>query len=313
MHSSGVFPYLRAIRAYREHCFAEWMPFLPLSVCPAYRCSGEEELINSGSFSTDLIFTSGVITAYVLILAAVLGAVMASFLTCLAGRTMTGESIWRGRSHCDSCGHILGPADLVPVFSYLSLRGKCRYCHQKISAQSFFAETLSAAVFVAIILRLGLSFDALRAMILYCILLALSLIDLASFTIPDKAIATGIVLWAAFLPLIHAPWRETLKNGMIGGFVLGAGVLAISLMMDKILGRESMGGGDIKLIFVMGLYLGLTGGLFALILACVIGLIFITVRHQGKIPFGPSISAAFMIVLLYGRPLIIWYNSLIGL
>ncbi|MGI5990654.1 MAG: prepilin peptidase [Lachnospiraceae bacterium] len=270
-------------------------------------------MINTGSFSTDTIFDSGVMTAYVLILAAVLGAVMASFLVCLAGRTVKHESVLKGRSHCDSCGHVLGPADLVPIFSYLFLRGRCRYCHKKIPAESFAMEILSSLVFVVIILRLGLSFDALRAMILYCILLVLSLIDLASLTIPDKCIAAGIILWTVFLPLIHAPWKDTLKQGLIGGFVLGAGVLAISLVMDKVLGRDSMGGGDIKLIFMMGLYLGLAGGLFALILSCVIGLIIIAAVHKRQIPFGPSISAALMIVLLFGGQVISWYISLSGL
>lgn len=260
-----------------------------------------------------MIFVSGALTAYILILAAVLGAVAASFITCLAGRFVAHESILKGRSHCDSCGHVLGPADLIPIFSYLFLRGKCRYCHKKIPVRALITEILSSIVFIVIILRLGLSFDALRAMILYCILLALSLIDLDSFTIPDRFILAAIVLWALFLPLIHEPISSQLKSGLSGGAILAVSVLIISMIMDKILGRESMGGGDIKLLFVMGLYLGLAGGLLALILACLIGLIFIAAVKKKKIPFGPSISAAFMIVLLFGSPVISWYLSLIGI
>ncbi|MCH3999997.1 MAG: prepilin peptidase [Lachnospiraceae bacterium] len=270
-------------------------------------------MISTGSFKTDSIFSSGIITAYVLILAALLGAVMASFLTCLAARTVTKESIFRGRSHCDVCGHVLGPLDLIPIFSFLFLKGKCRYCHHKIPARSFITEILSAVVFLMIILRFGLGFDALRAAILYCILLPLSLIDLDSFTIPDRYILSGIAVWILFLPLIHNPWKDTLMSGLLGGFIIGAGVLVVALIMDRILGRESMGGGDIKLLFVMGLYLGPAGGMLALILACLLGLLFIAAVRKKKIPFGPSISAAFMIVLLFGEPVISWYLSLIGI
>ena len=103
---------------------------------------------------------------------------------------------------------------------------------------------------------------------------------------------------------------------MLAGIALGGGLLLISLAMDRILGRESMGGGDIKLMAVVGLYLGPIGAMFALVLACVIGLTLQGAlrRKDGEraFPFGPSIALAAAVMLLYGDPLVRWYQGLLS-
>ena len=99
----------------------------------------------------------------------------------------------------------------------------------------------------------------------------------------------------------------------MSGFVIAAIVLVISLITEKILKKEAMGGGDIKLFFVVGLYLGMLGSLFNLILACLIGLIFVVGMKKNMIPFGPSISIATYVFLLYGNEFINWYMHLIGM
>ena len=100
------------------------------------------------------------------------------------------------------------------------------------------------------------------------------------------------------------------KNGLIGGFAIAGGMLAFSLLFDKITGKDSMGGGDIKLYFMVSLYLGLARGFLNLILSCIVGLLFVLLLHRQKIPFGPSISISSVICLLVGLPIVSWYFSL---
>lgn len=268
--------------------------------------------MNTGSFQTDLIFTSGVLTAYVLILAFVLGSVFGSFINCMAWRIAHGEKITGGRSHCTSCGHVLGPLDLVPIFSYLFLRGRCRYCHDKISPRYMITELLLAVTFLGCILRYGLGFDALRWMALSCCLLGLSLVDLETYLIPDRFLIAALVIYAVTLPFTATPVVDQLKSGIPGALILCVGMLLLSLLFDKVTGKESLGGGDIKLYFVAGLYLGPIGGLLCLILSCVIGLVFSALIKQKRIPFGPSISAAILLTAFFGSPLINWYAGLLG-
>ena len=110
-----------------------------------------------------MLYLSPFITIYCGVLAAVLGACLGSFLNCLAWRTVHGESVWRGRSHCDVCGHVLGARDLVPVVSFLASHGKCRYCGAKLSARHVWAEVVSALVFVSLLFQYDISLQALEA------------------------------------------------------------------------------------------------------------------------------------------------------
>lgn len=268
--------------------------------------------MNSGSFQTDIIFESRALTAYVVILSFVLGSVFGSFINCMAWRLAHGEKITGGRSHCTTCGHVLGPLDLVPIFSYLFLHGKCRYCGEKISPRYMLTELLLACTFVGCILRWGLGFDALRWMALSCCLLGLSLVDLETYTIPDRFLIAALVIYAITLPVTAAPVPDQLRSGIPGGLLLGAGMLVLSLLFDKVTGKESLGGGDIKLYFVAGLCLGPVGGLLCLILSCVLGLLFSALIRKRRIPFGPSISAAILLTAFFGSPLIRWYEGLLG-
>ena len=102
-----------------------------------------------------------------------------------------------------------------------------------------------------------------------------------------------------------------IKDGLLGGICIAGGLLVLSLLMDRILKKESMGGGDIKLVFVTGLYLGAVNGLFSLVLACVIGLMFVVVLKKDKIPFGPSISIAAYLGLTIVPYIVIWYVGLL--
>lgn len=132
---------------------------------------------------------------YCAILAFIFGAVFGSFLNCASWRIAHGESFLHGRSHCTVCGHILSAPDLVPIFSWLFLGGKCRYCKAKISARYMLTELFFAVVSVASLLRWDLSVEYLRNMVFACCLFCLSLVDLESFEIPNGCLIISAAAW----------------------------------------------------------------------------------------------------------------------
>ncbi len=263
------------------------------------------------------IHDSRLILAYCSCVAALFGAAMGSFLNCAAWRIAHKQSFLKGRSHCPECGHVLSTADLVPLFSWLFLRGKCRYCGAKVSVRYFLAELFMAAVTVVCLLRFDLTILCLRNYIFICCLFCLSLVDLEDFTIPDGCLLISAAVWLLALPFIGWSWKDALLH-LLAGVVFGGGLLGMSLVMDRILKRDSLGGGDIKLYFVVGLYLGFASTLFSLLIACVLGLLFAFLRKRfgeesgDQIPFGPSIAAAAAVMLLFGDPMVRWYLGLIS-
>ena len=258
-----------------------------------------------------MLYTYGWITAYMFVLSAVMGAVFGSFFNCMAWRIAHGESVWKGRSHCAVCGHTLHGRDLVPVFSYLFLKGKCRYCGEKISPRYMGVELLTAAVFVSLVFRYDVSWQFLRCVVLACILLTLALVDLEIYEIPDRFLLAGILWWAVTLPCFG---KENIMGrigkGILGGFVIAAALLLLTLVFDKATGKEGLGGGDIKLFFVTGLYLGLAGNLLNLLVSCFTGLLFAAVWKKKKIPFGPAIALSTWFCLLFGDAIVQWYFGL---
>ena len=247
---------------------------------------------------------------YCSFLAGLIGSVMGSFLNCAAYRIAHGTSFTKGRSHCPTCDHVLGPLDLIPIVSWLIQGGKCRYCKEKISIRYPLTELLMACLSILCLWKYDLTLECLRNFILLCCLFTLSLVDLDIFEIPNRCIIIPIVVWMMSAFFIH----DSIVSHIIAMFLYGGGILAISLLMDHILKKESMGGGDIKLLGVMGLYLGMVGGLLALMMACFIGILlsFLSKKDdEMHFPFGPAISIAFAIVLLYGQPIIDWYIHLI--
>ncbi len=277
------------------------------------------------------------ILIYCVFLAVCIGAVMGSFLNCTAWRIVHGESFIHGRSHCTTCGHVLGVTELIPIFSWLIQRGRCRNCGQKISARYPLTELACALMTVLCLLRFDLTILCLRNYIFLCCLFLLTLTDLEDMTIPDGCLIAAAAAWIAALPFTFKSWPDILFS-VLAGLLYGGALLGVSLVMDKLLGRDSLGGGDIKLFAVIGLYLGMVGTLFTMVFACVIGLVIHGVsaffrkhetagisdnntetsdnepesgeENEGAFPFGPSIAVAAAYMLLYGDRLISWYRGL---
>lgn len=253
------------------------------------------------------------IVVYLCALAAVLGLVMGSALNCLAMRIVAGEC-WSGnsRSACPKCGHTLSALELIPLVSWLIQGGKCRHCKAPISIRYPLTEAILAAVFVAMLLKFGLTAELLSALVFAGCLLCLSLVDLDTQIIPDRFILIPIAVRAA--QLLFTGGFSALLGASVPGFIIAGAVLVISLIMDKVLKKDTMGGGDIKLLFVIGLYLTLPECLLMVMLSCVIGIvmaaILMRVDSETAFPFGPALSIAAVLTMLVGSPIVNWYLSL---
>lgn len=282
--------------------------------------------------------TTPLIMLYILIFAFLFGAVFGSYIDCVAWRLVHQERVARGRSHCDVCGHALGAGDLIPIVSYLHSGGRCRYCGAKFSAESTWVELMLGLAFVALVYKFDVSFVALRYLGLLVILMGLSLVDQKTCIIPDRFHVAGILWWLLTLPLIactqgrgltealsitgarlplanapclHDGILTDLRWGLISAFGVGLLMLLISLVFDRLTGKESLGGGDIKLLFMTGLYMRPGVTLFSLILSCFVGLFIALGLKKDKIPFGPSISIAVFLSVLFGSEFVAWYTGLI--
>ena len=256
---------------------------------------------------------------YSIVLAFFFGACMGSFLNCAAWRITHGESFLSGRSHCPSCGHALGLIDLIPVFGWIILKGRCRYCKEKIPVRYLLTEIAFGLITVMCLLRFDLTVLCLRNYGFLCILFLLTLTDIDAMIIPDGCHIAAVTIWIIAEPFLFSGWMHVIEH-VAAAFVFGGGLLIISLIMDRILQRDTMGGGDIKLFGVVGLYLGMIGTMFVMVLSCLLGLAYHLIsrmknpeKEEKAFPFGPwiAVSAAFM--LLYGTPLIQWYMGLLGI
>ena len=180
------------------------------------------------------------------------------------------------------------------------------YCYNAVS----YTHLVSALVFVTLLLHYDISLQALEGWCVAGILLACSFADLEGYIIPDRFIAVGVVLFITTLFFDPQPLRRAL-DGAIGGLAVAGGVLLLVLGMEKLLGREAMGGGDIKLLFLTGLFLGWKRNLLCLVAACVIGIVWglLQKKRDGgeAIPWGPSIALGAWLTALCGQQIIDWY------
>jgi len=239
----------------------------------------------------------------------IFGLVFGSFFNVVGLRVPVKESIVRPPSHCTNCQRQLTALDLVPILSYVWLGGKCRSCGQKISWIYPFMELITGILFAFAYWKLGFTVEFFVAILLISLLVIIVVSDFAYMLIPDK-----VLLF--FLPLLFigrvlsslTPWWDSVL-----GAVVGFGILYSIAVLSK----GGMGGGDIKLFFLLGLVLGTLNALLTLFIAAVIGMvvgiIVLKIRQQGRktpIPFGPSIAAAAIVVYFYGDALMNWYLGL---
>ncbi len=230
-------------------------------------------------------------------------------------RIPKGESIAFPPSHCSQCKHALSPLDLIPVVSYLFLRGRCRYCKEKIAIRYPLVELMTALLTLAVYVKYGFDFKTgIYLLLVYAVIVA-SFIDLDHRIIPDSVnLFLGITGFLFLFTGFTVNWKQGLLGALIGGGVL----LLLGYFALWFLRKEGMGGGDIKLLAACGLYLGMGKTIMALILSAYIALIiilvlFIAKRYQKDqyIPYGPFISAGVITVVLFYQDILNIYVELL--
>ncbi len=243
----------------------------------------------------------------------ILGAVVGSFLNVVILRLPAeGESIVFPPSRCPHCKAAIRWYDNIPVFSFLFLRGRCRNCHASISLQYPLVELCMALLSLALYTRSGLSFEFFFYFLFLAGLLAIIFIDIAHQIIPDRISLPGIVIGFAgsfFNP--EVTWQQ---SGL--GILLGGGVLyAIAEGYYLLTKRDGMGGGDIKLLAMIGAFLGWQSLLFVVFASSLSGSLvgIIAMFKQGKggktrIPFGPFLSLAAMLFLFFQVEIFRWWH-----
>jgi len=243
----------------------------------------------------------------------IIGITMGSFFNVCIYRIPGGESIVSPPSHCYNCNTRLRGVDLIPVFSYLFLGGKCRYCGTKISFRYPAIELLTGILYLLVFSVYGFEMQSLYYIFLVSLLIIISFIDLDHFIIPDKLLIIGAVFGLALNILGYGiPFLD----GIYGALV-SVGFLLFILLIEFIIKKESMGGGDIKLIGMLGIFLGLKYTILTIIIAIYIGAIYGIIvilynrfknrNYNSMIPFGPFISLGAIISLLYGSNIIDFY------
>ena len=237
---------------------------------------------------------------YYTIVSFIFGITLGSFYNVVGYRLPREQSLIHPSSHCTSCNHKLGLWDLVPVFSFLFLGRKCRYCKQKISWFYPFFEFMTGLIFAVSYIIFGSTIEFFISITFISMLLIIIISDYQTMIIPDEL----LLFCGAILMILIG-----LDKGIVGlGYAVLDGVIAFIIMYlikklgDFLFKKESMGGGDIKLMFIFGLVLGLPMTLVSIFIAAFIGLpvslYILYKKKEHEIPFGPFLAVAAIIIML---------------
>lgn len=279
-----------------------------------------------------------IMTVYFGVITFIFGLVLGSFLNCTAMRIVRREDFVRGKSHCIHCGHELGAKDLVPLFSYISTKGKCRYCHKKISARYPITEAIFAllmlfmyiAVMAPAVDKFFYADDGylleylilfLRNVFLTGCLFVIALVDLEIREVPDGCILAGLIAFlvtAPFVLKLEADGNDPMwyVHHVAAAIITLVVMITGILLIERILNKTAMGGGDIKLFALLALYLGYAGSYEAVLFSCIAGLVFAGIRRllfpnsSKEFPFAPSIAISGYVLLIFSKALTDWYFGL---
>jgi leader peptidase (prepilin peptidase)/N-methyltransferase len=265
------------------------------------------------------------------VFAAIFGAMLGSFLNVCVYRLPRGESVILPASHCPGCGKPIAWYDNVPVLSYLVLRGRCRHCGARISLQYPLVELAAGAAWAGAVAGLGPSVAALSAACFATLLLGIALTDARHYVIPDEFSLGGL---GAGLALSLAPGGISLLDAAIGaaaGFALLWAVKAAgdwALARGLIRGEEleqvleagekpaSLGGGDLKMMAMIGSFVGWRGVLLTAFLGSLAGvLVFVPLlllKRRAPVPFGVFLAVGAAVTMVAGHDLLAWYASLLA-
>lgn len=254
-------------------------------------------------------------SVFATIVTGLFGAVVGSFLNVCIHRLPRCESLIWPSSRCPSCGQAIAPYDNVPVLAFLWLRGRCRACRAPIAWRYPLVEALNAFGYVWIAQWFGFDWPAIAYAALFSSLLVVAFIDLDHQIIPDRitlpGIPIGFVCAATVLPV---GWLNSLLGILIGGGLLWF----MAWISPYLFGKEGMGGGDIKLLAMVGAFLGWEPALLTVMVGASIGAVtglsligLKIIRRDQYIPFGPFLALGALIALFFFTDLKVWYVGLL--
>lgn len=240
------------------------------------------------------------------IFAFIFGAAVGSFLNVCIFRIPAGESIVKPLSQCPHCHHPIRFYDNIPIISFVVLRAKCRDCGENISWRYPLVEFITGLFALLLFIKFGLTLNFLVFFVFTAVLITISFIDLDHQIIPDILSLPGIpIFFLAAIFIVKIPWHEALIGLLVGGGVL----FLIAFVYEKLSKREGMGGGDIKLLAMIGGFLGWKSLIFVLLFSsfagALVGLLAMIIKKKDMkyaVPFGPFLSAAAAAYIFWGVP-----------
>jgi leader peptidase (prepilin peptidase)/N-methyltransferase len=250
------------------------------------------------------------------LLCGLLGLAIGSFLNVVIWRVPRKVSVVRPPSHCPQCETPIRPLDNIPVLSWLVLQGKCRHCGNPIPVRYPLVEASCGVLFAGVAARFGSAWELPAYLVLAAALLAISMIDLEHFIVPDRITAPLTVSALGLLGLAAIADGNGWRYGrtLLGGLAFFAFLLVLNILYPK-----GMGMGDVKLAFSLGLYLGwlgwgqvFLGGFLAFLLGAVVGVGLIATKIKTRkdvVPFGPFLALGAMLTILWGDPILRWYTG----
>lgn len=258
-------------------------------------------------------------TCYVFII----GTLVGSFLNVVAYRLPRRESVAYPASHCPKCGHAIRARDNIPIISWLFLMGKCRDCKALISWEYPAVELISGVLSGFVAWHFGIHWNVLPALLLTWVLLVLFIIDAHTYTLPNVITKTGIMAGLAInvsgWVMPHHVWTLASPESSLLGVVVGYGSLWIlSTAYLKLTGKHGMGGGDLKMLGLIGAFIGLKAVILTLFIAAALGgLVGVCLLIMGrdaayKIPFGPYLATGAWISMLWAPVILKTYWSIMG-
>lgn len=252
----------------------------------------------------------------------IFGSVIGSFLNVCIVRMPREESIVTPGSHCTRCKKPIPWYDNIPFVGYIVLRGKCRFCKEKISFQYFIVELVTALMFLWLYFYFGLTGLLVPYFIFVSGLIVATFVDIEHRIIPDEISVGGMVvgiIFSIFLPQLHGEHLYLLGLGksLLGVLIGGGSIYAMGMLGDFLFKKESMGGGDVKLLAMVGAFLGWQSAILTFFIAPIFGAvagIIVKIRtKESMIPYGPFLALGALISLFWSKPIIEWIMSGYGI
>ena len=233
-----------------------------------------------------------------LIIFFIFGLFMGSFYTVIGLRLPKHENFLTDRSHCDKCQHNLSLLDMIPLLSYLFLKGRCRYCKAKINELSTYMEFFTGVLFSLSFYVFGFSYELLIALGIVSLLIIVSVSDISYYIIPDEILIFFIGFFTIIITLNSSVLNALIS--LLSGFTLFIIMYTIMIFGNFLFKKESLGGGDVKMMFVFGLilnpFLGLISIFLASFLALPVSIFILLKKHQNLVPFGPFLLISFAFI-----------------